>query len=113
MKYGVNIHLGQKIKIVYQNVTKQAFEEQRNEYHTGLQDDFWNNYKVASTRKYTVKPGQSVWTLAYDIHAIPIWLLQQQNPEVDLSKLHAGQSLVIPLVKQKENIQGVTKPQKS
>ncbi len=112
MKYGENIHLGQKIKVAYQNVSKQAFEEQRNEYHTGLQDDFWNNYKITGTRTYKVKRGQSVWILAYDIHAIPIWLLQQYNTDVDLSKLHADQSLTIPLVGSKENTQGASKSQK-
>ena len=112
MKYGENIHLGQKIKVAYQNVSKQAFEEQRNEYHTGLQDDFWNNYKITGTRTYKVKRGQSVWILAYDIHAIPIWLLQQYNTDVDLSKLHTDQSLTIPLVGSKENTQGASKSQK-
>jgi len=108
IQYRENIHLGQRIKVVYQNVTKQAFEEQRNEYHTGLQEDFWNNYKVASSRTYTVRKGQSVWTLAYEIHAIPIWLLQQYNPEVDLSKLHAGENLVIPQVTQKLDVKRQT-----
>jgi membrane-bound lytic murein transglycosylase D len=43
-----------------------------------------------------VRPGESIWLLAQTRFNVPIWLLRQYNPDVDLGEVRPGTQLVIP-----------------
>ena len=42
--------------------------------------------------------GESIWVLAQQRYNIPIWLLRQYNPDLDLGDIRPGTKLVIPIV---------------
>ena len=42
--------------------------------------------------------GESIWVIAQQRYNIPIWLLRQYNPDLDLGDIRPGTKLVIPLV---------------
>jgi membrane-bound lytic murein transglycosylase D len=45
-----------------------------------------------------IKAGESIWVLAQQRYNIPIWLLRQYNPDLDLGSVKPGTKLVIPTV---------------
>jgi len=97
-KYGRFIRLNQKIKIPFSRVTPDVFFQKRSEYHKGIQEDFFENYKVEKTIEYTVKRGITVWEICNEIYDIPLWLLKRYNPKTDLENLKKGEKLTIPMV---------------
>lgn len=96
-KYGRYIHLNQKIKIPFSHVTPDVFFQKRSEYHKSIQEDFFENYRVEKTIKYTIKTGVTVWEICNEIYDIPLWLLRRYNPNTDLENLKKGEKLIIPV----------------
>ena len=47
---------------------------------------------------HVIRSGESIWVLAQQRYNIPIWLLRQYNPDLDLGSVRPGTTLVIPLV---------------
>jgi hypothetical protein len=50
-----------------------------------------------------VRRGDALWTVTQRFAQLPIWLLQQYNPDVDLADLRPGTQIVMPRV---ENVVG-------
>lgn len=97
-RYGRYIHLNQKIKIPFLQVTPDVFFQKRSEYHKSIQEDFFENYKVEKTIKFSAKPGTTVWEICNEIYDIPLWLLRRYNPNANLENLRRGEELIIPMV---------------
>jgi membrane-bound lytic murein transglycosylase D len=51
-----------------------------------------------------VGPGDSLWLLSTRRFDVPIWLLRQYNPDVDLNALSTGTPLTIPTLRQRNSI---------
>ena len=50
---------------------------------------------------YIARCGDSLWTLTQRAKLqLPLWLLQQYNPEVDFSELRPGTQIVMPRVEE-------------
>ena len=98
LSYGRTLHLHQKVRIPLARTTREAFEEQRYEYHKRLQEDFFAAYRVNELEAYRVQRGDSYWTLCREKFDIPLWLLKHYNADVDLADLRARQKLMIPMV---------------
>ena len=79
--YGQVIHIGQKLKIPLRRTTKEAFEEQRFEYHKELVEDFFSTYRVEAVQVYCIKKGDTLWTLANEEFELPLWLIRRYNPD--------------------------------
>ena len=47
---------------------------------------------------YTVKTGDTAWSIAKSQQRLPLWLLESYNPNVDLDKLRPGQELMVPVL---------------
>jgi membrane-bound lytic murein transglycosylase D len=95
--------LGQKLKLDYSRVSREAFEQVRRDYHAKLQGEFFVTHRIAGTEVYIVRRGDSLWTMTQKFSNLPIWLLRQYNPDTDLSDLKAGTQVVMPKV---EVVQG-------
>jgi membrane-bound lytic murein transglycosylase D len=95
--------LGQKLKLDYSKVSREAFEQVRRDYHAKLQGEFFVSHRIAGTEVYIVRRGDSLWTMTQKFSNLPIWLLRQYNPDTDLSDLRAGTQVVMPKV---EVVQG-------
>ena len=98
LPYGRTLHLHQKIRIPLERTTREAFEEQRYEYHKRLQEDFFAAYRVGELEAYRVQRGESYWTLCRQKFDIPLWLLKHYNADVDLADLRIRQKLMIPMI---------------
>lgn len=96
--YGENIQLGDKLTVDFSRVSAAEFHRRRLEFHRSIQEDFFSNYRIDSTRTYIIKSGDSIWYLCNRVVAVPVWLLQRINKTQDLLKLQPGQEIQIPAV---------------
>ena len=96
-KNGV-VTVGHKVKLDLSKVTADEFTAVRREYHRQLQDEFFASHKIAATETYTVKRGDSLWTIAQQHGDLPVWLIGQYNPDANLADLHPGTSVTLPQI---------------
>lgn len=96
--YGRPLHLNQQIKIPLHRVAKEGFEEKRFEFHQELAEDFFASYRVEKILTYSIKRGDSIWTLSRQEFEVPLWLIKRYNSDVDFGALIPSQKLRIPVV---------------
>jgi membrane-bound lytic murein transglycosylase D len=90
--------IGQRVRLDFRKVQREVFEQRRREYHRALQASYFASHRIVGTEVYVARPGDSLWTLTQHGAQLPVWLLQQYNPDVDLADLHAGVKLAMPRV---------------
>lgn len=98
MSFATPVIVGRKVKLSFAKVTHDQFEARRMEYHRQLQEAFFTQFRIKDTTTHVVKAGESIWVLAQQRYNIPIWLLRQYNPDLDLGDIRPGTKLVIPIV---------------
>ena len=98
MRYGDPLVIGRRVHLDFDLVTPEEFERRRLEYHRTLQSEFFSSFEVTGTEKHVLRKGESLWYLAERKFRVPIWLLRQYNPELNLASLPAGANMVIPVV---------------
>jgi membrane-bound lytic murein transglycosylase D len=96
LKYGQAVLLGRKLRLDFARVGRSAFELKRREFHGALQSRFFEQRRILGTEVYIVRRGDSLWSIAQRYSGVPVWLLQQYNPDLDLTELRAGAQLVVP-----------------
>jgi len=99
-KFHRSVLIGQRIKLDFRKVSREAFEAHRREYHQQLQAAYFAAHRIVGTQVYVARPGDSLWTLTQRAAQIPMWLVQQYNPDVDLADLRAGTQIVMPRVEE-------------
>ncbi len=92
------VTVGHKIKLDLSHVTAAQFVAARTEYHRHMQEAFFAAHRIAGTENYTVKRGESLWTVALQHGDLPTWLVVQYNPDVDFHDLRPGTTIVLPQV---------------
>lgn len=103
MKPAAPLVIGRRLKLDFAKVSARDFEEKRVNYHRQLQETFFAQFRIVGSETHVVKPGESIWALAQSRFNVPIWLLRQYNPDVDLGDVRPGIRLVIPHL---ETVQG-------
>ncbi len=93
-----SIRMNQTIKVPFRRVSAEDFDENRQEYHKAIQEDFYNNYRVEKVVIRNLKKGETLWELCNNQYVIPLWLLGNYNPEKNLHALTIGESIVIPVI---------------
>ena len=88
--------MGERLKLDFSNVDASAFEQRRVSYHRAQQESFFRSHQIADTVLHTVRPGESLWILASRTYDVPVWLLRQYNPDLDLSQVHPGTVVKFP-----------------
>jgi membrane-bound lytic murein transglycosylase D len=101
MRYSEPVVVQQKIRLDFSNVPPADFERIRTEYHRQLQEAFFAEWEIEGTSVHKVGPGDSIWSLSTRRFAVPIWLLRQYNPDVDLDALSAGTQITVPKLRQR------------
>jgi membrane-bound lytic murein transglycosylase D len=99
-KFHRAVLIGQRIKLDFRKVAREDFEARRREYHRQLQAAYFAAHRIVGTEVYIARPGDSLWTLTQHAAQMPIWLVQQYNPDVDLADLHPGTQIVMPRVEE-------------
>ena len=97
-RHGHSLHLSRQIKIPLHRTTKDEFEEKRFEYHEELAEDFFASYRVGKVFTYSIKRGDSIWSLCRLEFKVPLWLIKRYNADVDFNALIPSQQLLIPVV---------------
>ncbi len=104
MKQRAPVRIGERVKLEFSQVTPQVFETLRREYHRELQAAYFAAHRIVGTEVRIARSGDSVWTLTQHHGAqLPVWLLQQYNPDLDLAALRPGAQIVIPRVEEVGN----------
>ena len=98
---GSRIHVNQTIKVPFRRTTAEEFEAKRQEYHKAIQEDFFGNYQVEKVVARKLKRGETLWEICNNVYSIPFWLLSNYNPEKDINKISAGESINIPVLTDK------------
>ena len=93
------VEVGERIKLVIDGVDADAFEARRVAWHRAEQDRFFRRNVIAGIVEHTVTSGESVWILALRRYDVPVWLLRQYNPELDLHNVRPGTTLKFPVLK--------------
>ncbi len=98
MHYGKPVVVGKRIKLKFTKVTPAQFEELRIAYHRAVQEEFFEQYQITGSDKHKIRRGQSVWNLAKSTYKIPLWLLRQYNPELDIDRVKLGTIVTFPKI---------------
>lgn len=101
--FGQGLHLGQKVKMVYRELTEKQFHRKRAEYHRGIEEDFFASFKIEGVTLHKIKSGENIWYLCNQVYEIPYWLVLKYNPNKNLERLTANDELIIPIVVRAEN----------
>lgn len=95
--------VGHRLKLDFSKVSHDAFEQKRRDYHQALQAAYFAAHRIAGTEIYIARSGDSLWTVTKRGGLLPVWLLQQYNPDLDFSELRPGTQIVMPRVELVEN----------
>lgn len=98
MKSSQALRVGRRLVLDLSRVTAKEFEQRRVAYHRGLQESFFSAFRIAGTDRHRVQPGESAWLITQKHANLPVWLLRQYNPELDLGNVLPGTELIIPRV---------------
>lgn len=88
--------IGQRIRLDFANVDQAAFEQRRTAYHRELQEAYFSRYRIEDVEAHVVRTGESLWALAQQRYKVPVWLLRQYNPDLDLDRVQPGTVVNFP-----------------
>ena len=100
MKFAKPVLIGHRLKLEFGGVSREEFESRRREYHAELQATYFAEHRIIGTEVYIVRRGDALWNVTQRFGQLPIWLLQQYNPDVDLADLRPGTQIVMPRVEE-------------
>ncbi len=88
--------IGRRLQLDFTRVTAEQFAAKRVDYHRELQEAFFVRYRIADTTVHEFRSGDSLFVLSLRRYKVPVWLLRQYNPDLDLDHIRPGTEIVIP-----------------
>ena len=88
--------IGQTLKLDFSRVDAAAFEQRRRAYQQQRQNEFFAAYQIEDVASHVIKPGESLWVLAERKYKVPVWLLRQYNPDLNLDRVTPGVVVKFP-----------------
>jgi membrane-bound lytic murein transglycosylase D len=92
------VGVGRKIKLDLSRVTAADFNTARRDYHRHIQETFFAAHRIAGTETYSVRRGDSIWTIVQQKTDLPVWLVAEYNPDVNFSDIRPGTPITLPQV---------------
>ena len=89
---------GSRLKLDFSRVPEETFASRRLAYHQELQEKFFRQFRIRDTHTHTLRRGESIWVLAQRKYQVPVWLLRQYNPDLDLDRVSLGAQVNIPVL---------------
>ena len=89
--------MGRRLKVELRGVNAADFERERTAWHRALQAAYFTQYRIVGTDRHQMRVGESLWSLTRQ-HGVPVWLLQQYNPDLDFGTIKAGMEIVLPRI---------------
>ena len=96
LSFSQAVVLGQRIRLDFSAVDPGDFEQRRTAWQQSLQESFFAAYRIANVEDHVVRPGESMWLLAQSRYGVPVWLLRQYNPDLDLDLVVPGTVVRFP-----------------
>ena len=96
MPFRQAVVIGHRLKLDFSRVSLAVFEERRMAYQRQTQEAFFLAYQVSDTHEHVVQSGESLWVLALRRYQVPVWLLRQYNPDLDLDLVQPGTVVKFP-----------------
>jgi hypothetical protein len=96
-----DIRIGQRLAIPGDTAAVAMFDQRRLEYHLAVEEDFYGQYKVATVKPHELRRGEALWDICNGEEAIPMWLMQKYNKNIDLGRLMPGATIYIPVIEEK------------
>ncbi len=93
-----SVVIGQRLRLDFRRATREQFEQRRREYHEQLQAEYFATHRITGTEIYIARRGDSLWSLTKGDAGIPVWLLQQFNPDLDFGDLKPGAQVILPRI---------------
>ncbi len=98
LRRGAMVGLGHKLKLDLSRIGAEQFELRRRAYHRELQEAYFAAHRIAATQNYTIRRGDSLWTIAHSHGDLPLWLVTQYNPDANFNDMRPGTSISLPTV---------------
>ncbi len=93
--------VGHRLKLDFRHVRPKRFEQRRVAHHQARQLRYFDRYRIAGVREHRIKSGDNLWLLAEKRYRIPMWLLRQYNPDIDVDTVLALDDIIhVPLVEE-------------
>ncbi|MDY6983698.1 MAG: LysM peptidoglycan-binding domain-containing protein, partial [Pseudomonadota bacterium] len=103
LRANATVRVGDRLKVEFSKVGKDAFETTRKGYHSRIQTQYFASYRIRDTENYSIRQNELVGELARK-RAVPMWLFRQYNPNLgDGSRVRAGDVIVFPVVEKVTN----------
>jgi len=99
LSFEQSVVIGQKLTLDLADTDADTFERRRVAYHQQLQSDFFATHQIEDIEDHIVKPRESLWVLAARTYKVPVWLLRQYNPDIDLDRVRPGTVVKFPRLK--------------
>jgi membrane-bound lytic murein transglycosylase D len=90
--------MGRRLKLEFAKTSHEQFEQLRRDYHERLQAAYFSAHRITGTEVYIARRGDSLWSITQKSLKVPIWLLQQYNPDLDFGNLRPGTQISLPKV---------------
>jgi membrane-bound lytic murein transglycosylase D len=96
LPFGQAVVIGERLKLDFANIDAATFEQRRVAYQQQTQEAFFLAYQVTDTVEHVIRPGESLWVLALRRYRVPVWLVRQFNPDLDLDQVNPGTVVNFP-----------------
>ena len=97
------VPIGTKVLLTFDRVSKIDFENRRREFHSDLQQDFFESFTIRGAEEYQIKRTDNISRLALNRYSTPLWLVRQYNPGINFTGVYVGQRIVFPLIQSKDS----------
>jgi membrane-bound lytic murein transglycosylase D len=96
--------IGNRLRVPLTAVNQSEFELRRRQFHIAQQENFFRNYRIQDVDRHQVAANENIDTLARQRYSVPLWLLRQYNPGLDLGRVRIGQEVVFPVLARVDDV---------
>ena len=104
MRANQGLIVGRRIQVPLSNVSKDEFELRRRQFHLAQQERFFREFRIADINQHQLAANETIDALARQRYSVPLWLLRQFNPDLDLSRVRVGQTIAVPVVARVDDV---------
>ena len=98
LRFGQNIRVGQRLRMAYHRISQETFSQRRTAYHQAMWEKFFQQYSIQDSVVHTVRPGESLWTVANREYGVPLWLLMAFNGLDRPDRVRTGERVIVPII---------------
>jgi membrane-bound lytic murein transglycosylase D len=101
LRFGEALPIHSRLRLDFGRVTRSLFEKQRIDFQRSFQERYFSEREIVGSFTHKLKRGDSIWDLAHQRFKIPLWLLQQYNPDIDFETASAGTEIIVPILERR------------